>query len=138
MFYIIQLTFVRKTFTKAFVGYKYVHTVDPLGRSGGLALFHSHDFPVTIIYSRNRIIDIETSYKGKTIYISFVYGDPVQSLRDQVWKRLTRIGITRTEPWFVIRDLNEITGNHEKERGALRHASTFVQFNNMIENCGLL
>ena len=42
------------------------------------------------------------------------------------------------EPWFVIGDLNEITSNHEKERGALRHASTFIQFNNMIENCGLL
>ena len=115
-----------------------MHTVDPIGRSGGLALYYSHDSPVSIIYSSNRIIDIETSYKEKKIFISFVYGDPVQGLRDYVWERLTRIGITRLEPWFVIGDLNEITGNHEKEGGALRHASTFVQFNNMIENCGLL
>ena len=119
-------------------GYKYLHTVDPNGRSGGLALYHSHDSPVTILYSSNQIIDIETSYKGKTIFISFVYGEPVQGLRDYVWERLTRIGITRVEPWFVIGDLNEITGNHEKDGGAIRHASTFLQFNNMIANCGLL
>ena len=42
------------------------------------------------------------------------------------------------EPWFIIGDLNEITGNHEKEGGVLRHASTFVDFNNMIDNCGIL
>ena len=77
--------------------------------------------------------------KGKQyFFISFVYGDPVQDRRDHVWERLTRIGITRKEPWFIIGDLNEITGNHEREGGALRHASTFVQFNNMIANCGLL
>ena len=88
-----------------------MHTVDPIGRSGGLALYYSHDSPVSIIYSSNRIIDIETSYKEKKIFISFVYGDPVQGLRDYVWERLTRIGITRLEPWFVIGDFNEITGN---------------------------
>ena len=119
-------------------GYQYLHTVDPIGRSGGLALYHSHESPVTILYSSNRIIDVETSYKGKKIFISFVYGEPVQDLRHQVWERLTRIGISRVEPWFVIGDLNEITGNHEKDGGALQHASTFLQFNNMIENCGLL
>ena len=112
--------------------------MDPIGRSGGLALYHNHDSPVTIIYSSNRIIDVETSYKGKTIFISFVYGEHVQDLRDQVWERLIRIGINRLEPWFIIGDLNEITCNHEKEGGVLRHASTFVDFNNMIDNCGLL
>ena len=119
-------------------GYKYLHTVDPNGRGGGLTLYHSHDSPVTILYSSNRIIDIETSYKEKNIFISFVYGEPVQGLRDYVWECLTQIGITRLEPLFVIGDLNEITGNHEKDGGAIRHASTFLQFNNMIANCGLL
>lgn len=46
--------------------YRYLHTIDPIGRSGGLALFYSKDFPITILYSSNRIIDIETSYNGKT------------------------------------------------------------------------
>lgn len=33
--------------------------------------------------------------------------------------------------------LNKITGNHEKEGGSLRNAGFFMNFNNMIRNCGL-
>lgn len=93
---------------------------------------------MTILSSNNRIIDVETEYEGKRIFISFIYGEPNQNLRDHVWEKVTRIGIARHEPWFIIGDLNEITGNHEKEGGVLRHADTFISLNNMIENCGLL
>ena len=81
---------------------------------------------------------METEYEGKRIFIPFIYGEPNQSLRNHVWERVTRIGIARDETWFIIGDLNEITGNHEKQCGVLRHADTFLSFNNMIENCGLL
>ncbi|CAA7053789.1 unnamed protein product [Microthlaspi erraticum] len=70
--------------------------------------------------------------------MSFVYGDPVVKLRDNVWERLTRMGTTRTDPWFLIGDFNEITSNHEKQGGALRQASTFIPFNLMISDCGLV
>lgn len=59
------------------------------------------------------IIDLLT-YKRlykKTVFISFVYGDPVPKYRDQVWERLTRMGLTWSDLWFIIGDLNEITGN---------------------------
>lgn len=46
--------------------------------------------------------------------------------------------ITRLDPWFIMGDLNEITGNHEKQGGSLRQASTFVAFNQMVLNCGFL
>ena len=46
-------------------GYSHLHTVDPLGRSGGLALFYDSSFKVTILSSNNRIIDVETEYEGK-------------------------------------------------------------------------
>lgn len=63
---------------------------------------------------------------------------PVPKFQDQVWERLTRTGILRSDPWFIIEDLNDITGNHEKQGEKLRHASTFVPFNLMIQNCGLV
>ncbi|XP_022564339.1 uncharacterized protein LOC111208947 [Brassica napus] len=84
------------------------------------------------------MIDVEAVALGKKIYLTFVYGEPVQKLREQVWERLTRYGLSRTEPWFIIGDFNEITGNHEKDGGFLRSASSFVPFNDMIRNCGLL
>ena len=51
-------------------GYSHLHTVDPLGRSGGLALFYDSTYKVNIISSSNRIIDVETEYNGKRIFIS--------------------------------------------------------------------
>ena len=70
------------------------------------------------------MIDIEAVVKGKQVFLTFVYGDPVQKLREQVWERLTRYGLSRSEPWFIIGDLNEITGNHEKDGGSLRSATS--------------
>ena len=112
--------------------------MDPSGRSWGLAVFYNNEYQVKILYSSNRMIDIEAVANGKQVFLTFVYGEPVQKLRDQVWERLTRYGLSRSEPWFIIGDLNEITGNHEKDGGAVRCATSFISFNNMIRNSGLL
>ena len=55
-----------------------------------------------------------------------------------MWGRLTRYRLSRSEPWFIIGDLNEITGNHEKEGGSLRSVDSFIPFNNIRRNSGLL
>ena len=119
-------------------GYDSLVTVDPNERSGGLALFYNNEYQVKILYSSNRMIDIEAVANGKQVFLTFVYGDPNQKLREHVWERLTRYGLARAEPWSIIADLNEITGNHEKEGGSLRSATSFIPFNNMIRNSGLL
>ena len=90
-------------------GFDNLVTVDPVGRSGGLALYYNNEYQVNVLYSSNRMIDVEAVALGKTVYMTFVYRDPVQDLREQVWERLTRYGISRSEPWFIIDDLNEIT-----------------------------
>lgn len=123
---------------QAHFGYDNLVTVDPIGRSGGLALYYNNDFQTKILYKSNRMIDVEAVISGKQVFLTFVYGDPVQKLREQVWERLTRYGLSRAEPWFIIGDLNEITGNHEKSGGALRSPKSFMAFNNMIRNTGLL
>ena len=84
------------------------------------------------------MIDIEAVTNRKQVFLTFVYGDPIQKLREHVWERLTRYGLAWSEPWFIIGDLNEITGNHEKDGGSLRSAASFIPFNNMIRNSGLL
>ena len=79
-----------------------------------MTLYYNNDYQVKVLYSSNRMIDVEVVALGKTVYLTFVYGDPVKDLREQVWEGLTRYGLSRSEPWFIIGDLNEITGNHEK------------------------
>lgn len=119
-------------------GYDNLVTVDPIGTSGGLTLYFNNESQVQVLYSSNRMIDVEAVALGKSVFMTFVYGDPVQGLREQVWERLTRYGLARSTPWFIIGDLNEITGNHEKEGGPLRSAGSFLPFNTMIRNIGLL
>ena len=94
-----QFDFVQ--YVQFYFGYSHLHTVDPRGRSGGLALFYDSAFKVTILSSNNRIIDVETKYEGKHIFICFIYGEPNQNLRGHVWERVTRISIVRDEPWFI-------------------------------------
>lgn len=60
------------------------------------------------------MIDVDAILLGKQVFMTFVYGEPVQKLIDQVWKRLTRYGLARSEHWFIIGDLNETNDNHEK------------------------
>ncbi|CAL9240482.1 unnamed protein product, partial [Arabidopsis halleri] len=95
------------------LGYDNLFTVEPEGNSGGLALFYSNDYPTTVISFTNRLIDVETTIDGNKVFLSFVYGDPVVKYRENVWERLTRIGIERSGPWFLIGDFNELCGNHE-------------------------
>ena len=63
-------------------GYDSLATVETNGRSGGLA----NEYQVKILYSSNRMIDIEAVVKGKQVFLTFVYGDPVQELREHVWE----------------------------------------------------
>ena len=81
---------------QAHIGFDNLVTVDPVERSGGLALFHNNEYQVKILYSSNRMIDVEAVALGKVVYLTFVYGDPVQKLKEQVWERLTRYWLSRS------------------------------------------
>jgi len=120
------------------LGFDCLQTVDPIGNSGGLALLYSNEFPVTVVFLNDQLIDIETIIDGNRVCITFVYGDPNVQYRELVWERLTRIGIIRSDPWFMIGDFNEITGNHEKKGGKSWSESSFLPFRCMIENCGMI
>ena len=96
-------------------GYNKLFTVEPEGRSGGLALFYLKSLNVHILYSDKRMIDIEASIEGCKTFMTFVYGDPVIECREYVWERLTRKSFERTGSWFMIGDFNEIKSNAEKK-----------------------
>ena len=44
---------------QAHFGYDNLVIVDPVGRSGGLALFYNNEYQVKVLYSSNRMIDVE-------------------------------------------------------------------------------
>ena len=68
----------------------------------------------------------------------FVYGDHVLVRREQVWERFTQFSTTRTRPWFMIGDFNEITCHNEKKRGNNILTTRFYLFLLMQGDCGIL
>jgi len=89
------------------LGFDCLQTVEPIGNSGGLALLYSRNYPVKFIFVCDRLIDIETIIDGNRVFIIFIYGDSGVQYRELVWERLTRIGILRSEPWFMIGDFTK-------------------------------
>ncbi|KAL1197127.1 hypothetical protein V5N11_002006 [Cardamine amara subsp. amara] len=96
------------------LGYDKIFTVEPLGLSGGLAVFWKQSYNVEVLYADNRIIDVKVMLGSRVFVISFVYGDTVRALRNQVWERLADIGIARNDAWFLVGDFNELLNKTEK------------------------
>ena len=61
-------------------------TVEPIGQSRGLALLLMDNLRVNVLFSNNRMIDVEAVIDGVKVFMTFVYGDPnvlhVLPLRD--------------------------------------------------------
>ena len=69
---------------QADLGFNKLFTVEPLGQSGGLALFFMDEFQVDVLFSNNQMIDVKAVINGIKVYMTFVYGDPVLERRYQV------------------------------------------------------
>lgn len=81
------------------------------------------------------MIDCIINNNNLSFYCSCVYGHPSQSSRHLLWSKHS--ATTRHDPWLVIGDFNEITGNNEKLGGPLRNYSYFHRFKDMITQCDM-
>lgn len=71
--------------------YNHLCIVDPIGRSGGLALLWKKSYEVEILMSNKRVIDCKVKLGSLVFYLSCV--DPVREHMKKVWDMLTDIGI---------------------------------------------
>lgn len=60
-------------------------TVDPDGTSGGLTLYYNNDYKI-ILYTSNRMNDVDANILGRQVFLTFVYGDPVPKFWENFWK----------------------------------------------------
>ncbi|CAA7029125.1 unnamed protein product [Microthlaspi erraticum] len=119
------------------LGYFDLHTVEPIGKSGGLALMWKDSVSVKIIHSDNRIIDTIVKWEDKEFFLTCVYGDPVRRSRGIVWERIERLKINRQGAWMMTGDFNELTEPKEKEGGVTRRKESCQEFKQMLLTCGL-
>ena len=117
------------------LGYDHFFLVNPVGLSGGLALFWKQSHEVEILSSSNRFIDTKVKAGNLVYYMTFVYGDPVRQRRTEVWTVLNSIGMNRHGGWGLVGDFNEIMCSDEKLGEPGRSESSFFQFRSMARVC---
>jgi exonuclease III len=98
------------------MGYEGLFVVDPVGRSGGLALFWRDDVDLEIQnFSRRHINSIVKGVDGESSWkLTSFYGHPNWSKRHESWALLRYLQSYRPAPWLVIGDFNEIMTQDEK------------------------
>ena len=120
---------------QVWLGYNRVYTVNPVGRSGGLAVFWKNSVDVEVLSADKNLVDIDVQLGEENFFVSCIYGGPNEGKRQWVWEKVSRIGIQRRGPWCMLGDFNAICGNHEKIGGPSRSDATFDSFNNMSKAC---
>lgn len=119
------------------LGYCDLRTVEPMGRSGGLAVMWKESVKMEVLLANRRMMDFKVKWKDIIFYLTYVYGDIVKNNRSAVWERLSKVGVNRAEPWFLTGDFNELLDQSEKIGGAERHEEEGAEFRQMLWNCGL-
>lgn len=117
---------------QVWLGYEHVHTVNPIGYSGGLAILWKKSVNICIKSSDINVVDCLVKFGEVSFFLSCVYGEPANDGKSIVWKRLIRLGLGRFEPWAIVGDFNEILNNDEKSGGPRRPESSFQYFAEML------
>ncbi|KAK4274243.1 hypothetical protein QN277_017497 [Acacia crassicarpa] len=128
---------VRKVRRKC--GFNEEWIVNPVGKSGGLALWWSDGLIVNILSSSSNII--HTSVWSETLttpaYITFIYGPNDEGDRMLCWQEITRISNNIRSAWMCIGDFNDILSQHEKSGGRPHPWRRILNFKCLLGDCEL-
>jgi hypothetical protein len=99
------------------LGFDCLFVVDPVGRSGGLALFWKKSANIEIYnYSRYHIQALVKDNDGNDIWkFTGFYGNPSRDKRGESWSLLKFLKFCPSLSWCCIGDFNEIVEQGEKK-----------------------
>ncbi|XP_031127514.1 uncharacterized protein LOC116029605 [Ipomoea triloba] len=91
-------------------------TVEPVGRSGGLALLWNGGLDVEVKGYSNHYIDTVVSAPGHPRWrFTGYYGSPERHNRRHSWELLRYLSSINSLPWVLMGDFNDIMAASEKE-----------------------
>jgi hypothetical protein len=121
------------------LGFEGLFVVDPVGRSGGLALLWSESVGLEIQNFTRRHINAVINLPGRDApwKLTCFYGHPDSSKRHESWALLKHLHSFIPEAWLCIGDFNEVVEQAEKVGGNLRRESQMDHFRVALEECSL-
>jgi ribonuclease HI len=121
------------------LGFEGLFVVEPVGRSGGLALFWKNMDDLEIQnYSRRHINAIVRPVEGGIPWkFTGFYGHPDPSKRSESWSLLSLLKSFAPMPWLCVGDFNEITHQAEKSGASRRREGQMEAFRNALDDCHL-
>ena len=121
------------------LGYAGMFVVDPVGKSGGLALLWREVNELEIQnYSRRHINAIVTNLTtGVQWKLTGFYGHPEWNKRKESWDLLQHLQSYSPIAWLCIGDINEILEQSEKWGANPRREGQMELFRSALEKCNL-
>ncbi|CAN1190366.1 LINE-1 retrotransposable element ORF2 protein, partial [Linum perenne] len=111
--------------------------VDPIGASGGLALWWFGDIDITILRATKNFIDVEWK-ESRNLFVTFTYGAPVQSERLEVWNQILSFSRDINEPWCLVGDFNALLSREDKEGMHPPNAVSMRNFRSFVFDAHLM
>ena len=121
------------------MGFEGMFVVDPVGRSGGLALcWKDKDLVGIQNFSQCHINAIIKPTMGKNGWkFTGFYGHLVWTKRHESWSLLRHLNTYLPQAWLCVGDFNEITNQTEQVGVNLRREGQMAQFREVLEECNL-
>ncbi|XP_028783276.1 uncharacterized protein LOC114739382 [Neltuma alba] len=114
--------------------------VDPVGRSGGMALWWKKEVVINAWHSSRNII--HTSMNSTVLdvpdFVTYVYGAPRDEDKEKVWEDLRRIAGGVTGSWLCVGDFNDMVSCFEKFGSRPIDLRRTLNFQRMLSDCGLI
>ncbi|KAF7838884.1 reverse transcriptase [Senna tora] len=108
--------------------------VDPVGKSGGLAIWWKEEIGLNILFHSKNFIHsrLVTSELDVPDFLTCVYGPPVEGERRITWDRLRGFGCNISSPWLYLGDFNDDLYHSEKDCGLfdLEYKGPFFTWSN--------
>jgi hypothetical protein len=113
--------------------------VDPVGRSGGLALLWMDTVNIEIFNFSQHHINVvvhegDDNFRWK---LTGLYGQPDIARRGETWALLSHLKSFQPTPWLCVGDFNEILDQSERDGAVLGQESLMEHFRDTLEFCGL-
>ncbi|CAL9217653.1 unnamed protein product [Arabidopsis halleri] len=107
--------------------------IPPLTRGGGgQALLWNQMVELEVLDESPNFIDTFIKAEGRSFHATFVYGEPERTKRKEIWSKLSSIGQSRSGPWWLTGDFNDIVDSLENQGGAVRPEGSFVDLRTLM------